>query len=344
MENYRMVKELGGGSQSQTHVVERKRDGRSMCMKTIQCKSPEEVNQALHEAKMIKENRHASILGFEEVIVNEGNVAIVTELCSGGDLSKYMMKIKKYNRKCPEFLAADYLYQISSALAHLHKKRILHRDIKPHNIFLGNNDIVKLGDFGIATVGESSNAHAGSPLGTPLYVAPEVRAAKEYTAAGDVWGLGCIAYELLSKDLQFENYVPGLNNFLSMRVKSQPITPDCMPSSYSLELRALVCSMLALRPEDRPTASTCAWQLSQLSDSGKGAGCFSMMSAPSAPGTKLKKSGSLPDFEALFGLGQKSKLKRSGSCESLVGSGMKKSGSVESFFGMATSEHKTNGG
>ena len=89
-----------------------------------------------------------------------------------------------------------YIHQIASALAHMHKKRIMHRDLKPANIFIDNNGDLKVGDLGLSRQLSSQTFEAFSRVGTPLYMSPEVLQGKGYDWKSDVWSLGCIAYEL----------------------------------------------------------------------------------------------------------------------------------------------------
>ena len=86
---------------------------------------------------------------------------------------------------------------VVQGLDHMHKKKILHRDIKPMNIFIGKGDIVKIGDLGIAKI-LKNNVSAQTQIGTPHYMAPEIWRGKPYTYSADVWALGCLLYEMMT--------------------------------------------------------------------------------------------------------------------------------------------------
>ena len=82
------------------------------------------------------------------------------------------------------------------ALAYVHGRKVIHRDIKTQNVFLTSSNTVKVGDFGISKVLESTTQKAMTVVGTPYYMAPEACLSEPYTSKSDVWALGCIVYEL----------------------------------------------------------------------------------------------------------------------------------------------------
>ncbi len=89
-----------------------------------------------------------------------------------------------------------WFVQVCAALKFIHKKRILHRDVKSSNVFLTANGCVKLGDFGISKVLQGTRDNAITVIGTPAYMSPELCQHKEYTLKSDIWALGCLLYEL----------------------------------------------------------------------------------------------------------------------------------------------------
>lgn len=95
----------------------------------------------------------------------------------------------------PEATILDWFAQMSLALYYLHERRILHRDLKPQNIFLKAGR-VRLGDFGIAKVLDSTKDFANTLIGTPYFMSPELFKNKPYSYESDIWALGCILYEM----------------------------------------------------------------------------------------------------------------------------------------------------
>jgi len=90
---------------------------------------------------------------------------------------------------------------ICLALKHIHDRKIIHRDLKPGNIFLTTNDIVKLGDFGIAKVLDGTLEKAKTMVGTPYYISPEIVKGKDYSFKTDVWSLGIVIHEVCSLEV-----------------------------------------------------------------------------------------------------------------------------------------------
>merc|ERR1719356_1767022 len=113
------------------------------------------------------------------------------EYADGGELASKILS-RRDVLKCP-FLESEIMFihlQLALALTHVHGHRILHRDLKPLNVFLTQDGLVKLGDFGIAKVLESTTAGAQTTIGTPLYIAPEICNNETYGVKSDVWSLG----------------------------------------------------------------------------------------------------------------------------------------------------------
>lgn len=88
-------------------------------------------------------------------------------------------------------------------LEHIHKNKILHRDIKTLNIFLNKNETVKIGDLGVAKA-LNTNDFARTMVGTPFYLSPELCEEKPYNEKSDIWALGCLLYELCTFKHPFE--------------------------------------------------------------------------------------------------------------------------------------------
>lgn len=121
-----------------------------------------------------------------------------------GDLSKKIKEAKINGETFDHQQIFDWFCQLSLALKHIHAKKVLHRDLKCQNIFLTKDNKVKLGDFGISKVLESTHDFAKTSLGTPYYLSPEVCMGQRYDYKSDTWMLGCILYEMCTLRRPFE--------------------------------------------------------------------------------------------------------------------------------------------
>ncbi len=134
--------------------------------------------------------------------------------------------------------------QITMALEYVHSMNILHRDIKPQNVFLGKHRIVKLGDFGISKSLKEGN-FTSTYIGTPYYMAPEIINSKLYDSRADIWSFGCLLYEIcyLNKPFSGDSYYDLEKEI----VNSTPVFGPEVPAF----LNEIIGRMLQKNPQDR---------------------------------------------------------------------------------------------
>lgn len=121
---------------------------------------------------------------------------IITEYCERGDLGALIKETKAKNQELSEEFILSVMAQMLLGLNFLHKNRIMHRDIKPGNIFIASNGEIKLGDLGSTKEFRRDFQHYTHPLGTKGYYAPEMIEYKPYTLKTDVWGCGLVLHEM----------------------------------------------------------------------------------------------------------------------------------------------------
>lgn len=179
------------------HLVKNKVDGHLYVAKKINLGSnPKEVQAARSEGLLLKNLRHPHIVSYKESYFDKSLMIIIMEYCEGGDLTNYIRQRKEQNKYFSERIVLNWFVQTVLAVDYIHKNKILHRDIKPNNIFLTANGTVKLGDFGISKLLEGTTDAASTFVGTANYMSPEVCESRPYNYKSDIWSLGCLLYEL----------------------------------------------------------------------------------------------------------------------------------------------------
>ena len=248
---YKIIDFLGEGSFGKAYLAECNTDNNKYVIKQIPLEgmSDEEKRDTFNEAIILKKLDHPNIIKFKEVFLQrkpKPALNIVTEFADGGDLNQKIEKRKKLPFSEAQIL--DYITQICLALQHIHKKKIIHRDLKSGNIFLMKSGIVKLGDFGIAKGLQSTWEKARTFVGTPYFLSPEIISNKPYDAKSDIWALGVLLYELMTFKMPFNAVSLPL---LSIKINRGVYKPP--PSTYSHEIRDLLKKCLTVDPEKRPS-------------------------------------------------------------------------------------------
>lgn len=170
------------------------------------------------------------------------------DYCGGGDL--HTLITKRNGVLFPEDRILDWFVQLCLAVKYIHDRRILHRDIKSQNIFLTDEGRVRLGDFGIAKVMNSTSDLARTCIGTPYYLSPEMCENKPYNNKSDIWALGCVLYEMTTLKHAFE-----ASNMKALILKIIKGVYQPIPPRYSRDLRMLHTQIFQREPQARPSIS-----------------------------------------------------------------------------------------
>lgn len=260
-QQYEVIRRIGAGAFAQVFLVLHKTLGRECVLKEITsftAMSAEKQDAAEEEVRLMNSLHHPNIVGyFDSLVDKDGHLCIFMEYCEHGDVHTYYQNTKRAGQALPsETQVLDWFVQIMLALHVLHAKRILHRDLKTQNIFLSgcrttseNSEFaVKLGDLGVAKVLSSTKELAMTQIGTPFYMSPELFNNKPYGYKSDIWGLGCVLYELVNGNHAFE--AQSING-LALKILKARYTP--ITSSCSEEMQNLIRSMLSVNPTHRPS-------------------------------------------------------------------------------------------
>ncbi len=249
MENYEKLKSIGKGNYGKAILCRNKIDKQLYVLKSINIgeMSEDQVNSALMEVELLKSLKHPYIIKFINSFFYLKYLVIVMEYAECGDLSKIIKTQKKINIPLREEVIMNWFVQLCFAVKYLHDRKILHRDLKLSNIFICGNGEVKLGDFGISKVLESTNAFAQSIVGTPYYLSPEICNKEPYSYKSDIWSLGCLLYELFTCNHVFE-----AKNISELCDKILKTDYKKISKVYSKESSNLVDLLLNKNPDERP--------------------------------------------------------------------------------------------
>jgi serine/threonine-protein kinase len=229
-------------------VIHRSPEGSASDSQDSQAQADRE--RFVREAKALARLSHrniAQIFDFDMSI--DGEFCLVMEFLDGRDLRRELTK--RGTLRVQE--ALGYLMQACAGVDEAHRHGIVHRDIKPHNLFLtnlGGERVVKLVDFGLAKThaDTSVTAHDVQP-GTPQYMAPELYEGAEADARSDIWALGTVLYELLTGSSPFRREGGAATMFAVMNDSPRPISE--VRSDIPRALDGLIARCLAKRPDDR---------------------------------------------------------------------------------------------
>jgi serine/threonine-protein kinase len=205
---YEIIKILGEGGMANVYLAEDAILGRKVAVKVLRgdlATDEKFVRRFQREALAASSLNHPNIVEMYDVGEDNGDFYIVMEYIEGRNL-KQLIK-KRGNLTIPEVI--DIMLQLTDGLAHAHDSYIIHRDIKPQNILILDNGLVKITDFGVAMALNSSQlTQTNSVMGTVYYLPPEQASGKGSTIKSDIYSLGILMYELLTGKLPFRGDNP----------------------------------------------------------------------------------------------------------------------------------------
>ena len=241
--------------------------------------TPKERDQLHAEFSILSTLRHDNIVGYfhREHLKQTQELYLYMEYCGGGDLGMVINNLKRTGEYAKEEFVWRMFSQLITALYRCHygidapepgsdlsrqkdprallknknqATMILHRDLKPENIFLGDDQSVKLGDFGLSKLMQSHD-FASTYVGTPFYMSPEICAAEKYTLQSDIWSVGCIMYELCTREPPF-----NANSHIQLVQKIRKGDFKPLPKIYSQDLQNVIASCLKTNPLHRPDTAS----------------------------------------------------------------------------------------
>ncbi len=243
VKGFESVRTLGAGTMGVVMLV--KKDHKYYAMKVLRKEEKDmiystRVMRFMQEAKIMKSIQHPNIVqvhsyGYTET---EKDVPyIIMEYANGLPLSEVIQQ-KKLSLEDKVYIIG----QLASALHQVHEQDVLHRDIKPGNVVITADSVVKLLDFGIARVTDSSLTMDSEILGSPAYMPPEAFAGEEITFQSDIFSLGILSYELLTGSKPF--YGETVNEMMSSIQFEHPIEPRRINPNIPEVVQDILAGML----------------------------------------------------------------------------------------------------
>jgi serine/threonine protein kinase len=239
---YEILQEIGRGAMG---VVFKGHDpliGRAVAVKTITAgvaESTDLLERFYREARAAGGLQHPNIVTIYEMAESAGAPFIAMEYLEGESLEKLIA------RKPALLLATKlgYMVQTCRALEFAHRRGVVHRDVKPANIMVTPDGIVKVVDFGIARIADTSKTQTGALLGTLGYMSPEQLRGQQGDASCDIWALGIVLYELLAYQRPFtgDNHAAVLLSILQDEPRlMRQLLPECPAALEKIVSRALL--------------------------------------------------------------------------------------------------------
>ncbi|XP_072030391.1 cyclin-dependent kinase 2-like [Amphiura filiformis] len=203
MDNFQKIEKIGEGTYGVVYKARNKVTGGMVALKKIRLDTESEgvPSTAIREIALLKELNHKNIVRLLDVVHNEKKLYLVFEFMHQ-DLKKYMDKCPPSGLPMP--LVKSYLYQLLEGIAFCHSHRVIHRDLKPQNLLIDAEGNIKLADFGLARAFGIPLRTYTHEVVTLWYRAPEILLGCRFYLPGvDVWSLGCIFAEMITKRALF---------------------------------------------------------------------------------------------------------------------------------------------
>ncbi|CAI2308788.1 unnamed protein product [Caenorhabditis sp. 36 PRJEB53466] len=279
---YKRIEKLGEGSYATVYKCESRLDGSIVALKEIKLQFQEGLPfTAIREASLLRNLRHANIVSLHDIFYQHHQLTFVFEYMKM-DLSKYLEQ-NVYGLESIDIKLL--LFQLLRGLDFCHRKKILHRDLKPQNLLLDDDGVLKLADFGLARAKSVPSRTYSHEVVTLWYRPPDVlMGSTDYSTSLDMWGVGCIFAEICTGTALFpgtKDVIDQLDKIFSTRgapdekrwpevVNLPRYSPEMFPRYRELSFIAvnpmftkilktgqeLLGMLLQLRPESRVSAAS----------------------------------------------------------------------------------------
>ena len=245
---YRVVSRVGSGGMADVYCADDIQLGRRVAVKLLHerfARDEEFVERFRREASSSAALSHANIVSVYDRGEWSGTYYIAMEYLDGRSLDA----IVREEAPMPPERAIEITEQVLRAARFAHRRGVVHRDLKPHNVILDEEGRVKVTDFGIARAGTSEITQTGSIMGTARYLSPEQAQGHAVSPRSDLYSIGVMLYELLTGTVPFEG--DSVVAIALRHLSEPPRPPSSLVPSISPALDAIVLRALAKDPEQR---------------------------------------------------------------------------------------------
>jgi serine/threonine-protein kinase len=247
-DRYEIVEQIGSGGMSIVYKARDRKLDRFVAIKVLKeefLSDEDFLRRFRREAESLQRLNHPNLVATYAVQVTTPPYYIVMELVEGLTLDKILAQQKFTYEQ-----VIYYASQMARALVHAHNNKVIHRDIKPHNMMIDSTGLLKLADFGIAlTVSTSTLTNTRAIIGSVHYFSPEQAQGKPVTEQSDLYSLGIVIYEMLAGRVPFMGETPielALKHVQEEIPPLQDFCPDLPPA-----IENVVIKLLEKAPEDR---------------------------------------------------------------------------------------------
>ncbi len=248
-DRYKILSRLGAGGMADVFLAEDEQLGRNVALKLLYQRFAEDpgfVERFRREAQAAAGLQHPNVVSVYDRGSYDGTYYIAMEYLPGRSLKQLI----RQEAPLDPIRAIDITLQILKAARFAHRRGVIHRDLKPHNVIVDDADNAKVTDFGIARAGASDMTETGSIMGTAQYLSPEQAQGHAVSAGSDLYSIGVVLYEMLTGRVPFDAESAVTIALKHVSEAPPPMTvfnPDIPP-----ELEQIVMWALNKNPVDRP--------------------------------------------------------------------------------------------
>jgi beta-lactam-binding protein with PASTA domain/predicted Ser/Thr protein kinase len=246
---YKVLSRLGSGGMADVFLAEDQQLGRNVALKLLHrrfAEDPDFVERFRREAQAAAGLQHPNVVSVYDRGAYEDTYYIAMEYLPGRSLKQLI----RQEAPLDPVRAIDITIQILKAARFAHRRGVIHRDLKPHNVIIDDSDHAKVTDFGIARAGASDMTETGSIMGTAQYLSPEQAQGHAVSAGSDLYSVGVVLYEMLTARVPFD--AEAAVTIALKHVSEAPTAPTVVNPSIPPELEQVVLWSLNKNAGDRP--------------------------------------------------------------------------------------------